>query len=174
MAVFLYQWLFLSVFSLFSNGEKKNPAGAPHPFYIAVTEINQNPKEKNLEISIKVFADDLEQIMEQHAHQNFDLTSEKQKPQLDKLVAEYFVKNLSINIDGKPQKLSYIGFEKEKESAYGYFEIDNVTSIKRIDITNTILQDFNNTQINIIHAVVNGKRQSTKLDFPARQASFTW
>ena len=31
-----------------------------HPFYISVTEINQNPKEKTLEISCKLFAEDFD------------------------------------------------------------------------------------------------------------------
>lgn len=174
MAVVLYKWLFLSLLSFITPVTSKVAVNAPHPFYIAVTEINHNAKEKSLEISIKVFAEDLEQTLGKSSHQSFDLANEKQKPMLDKLVADYFNKNLSVSVDGKPQKLSYLGFEKDKESAYCYLQVDNIATVKRLDITNSVLQDFTNSQINIIHAVVNGKRQSTKLDFPNKQASFTW
>jgi len=70
--------------------------------------------------------------------------------------------------------LSYIGFEKEKESAYCYFQVENIFSLKKIDIKNSILQDFTTDQINIIHVTVNGKRQSTKLDYPNTNARFSF
>ena len=70
--------------------------------------------------------------------------------------------------------LSYIGFEKEKESAYCYFQAQNISSLKKIDIRNSILQDFTTDQINILHVTVNGKRQSTKLDYPNTSVSFSF
>ena len=66
------------------------------------------------------------------------------------------------------------GFEKEKESAYCYFQVENVSSLKKLDANDSILHDFTSDQINIIHVMVNGKRQSTKLDYPATNASFSF
>lgn len=175
MAVMLYKWLFVSLLSLISGTDHKTMARENlHPFFIAVTEVNQNSKDKTLEISIKMFADDFEKTLEQNYKQSFDLTNEKQKATLDKLIPDYIKNHLGLTVDGKAQKLTYIGFEKDKESAYCYFQIDHISSVKKLDVYNSILYDFNNTQINIIHAVMNGKRQSTKLDFPNKQASFSW
>ena len=172
MAVIFYKWLFISFLSFFSA--PKESAVRPHPFYIAVTEVNHNASEKTLEISIKLFADDFEQILNKNYKQSLDIGNDKQKALIDKFALDYISKHLQFTVDGKPRQLSYLGFEKDKESAYCYLQIDNIPSVKRIDVTNTILHDFNDTQINIVHAVVNGKRQSTKLDFPNKQASFTW
>jgi hypothetical protein len=49
-----------------------------------------------------------------------------------------------------------------------------VASVKKIDIANSILYDFNEGQINIMHVMVNGKRQSLKLNNPDKQASLTF
>jgi hypothetical protein len=172
MAVIFYKWLFISFLGLFIA--HKEPVVKPHPFYIAVTEVNHNASEKTLEISIKLFADDFEQILNKDYKQSLDIGNDKQKALIDRYALDYINKHLAFVVDGKQQQLNYLGFEKDKESAYCYLQIDNIASVKRIDVTNTILHDFNNTQINIVHAVVNGKRQSTKLDFPNKQASFSW
>ena len=70
--------------------------------------------------------------------------------------------------------LRYIGFEKEKESAYAYFEVSGIASVKNISATNSLLHDFIDQQINIMHVTVGGKRQSTKLDYPETKASFSF
>ena len=82
--------------------------------------------------------------------------------------------HLAVAIDGKAANLSYIGFEKDKESAFCYFEVENVSSLKKIDVLDSLLHDFTADQINIIHVIVNGKRESTKLDYPQKNASFNF
>lgn len=163
----LYQWM-LAALLVFS------PARAPHPFYIAVTEVNHNAQTKSLEISCKVFADDLEQILEKDYKTQLDISLDKDKPAFNKYIPDYFARHLSLVVDGKAVALSYVGFEKDKESAFCYFEVNNIPSAKKIDITNSILHDFNDGQINIMHVTVGGKRQSIKLDYPDTKASFSF
>ena len=43
-----------------------------------------------------------------------------------------------------------------------------------MNINNSILHDFTPQQINIMHVIVNGKRQSIKLDFPQKEAQFSF
>ena len=53
MAAIVYKWFLTSLVSLF------------HPFFVSVTEMNHNAKDKTLEISCKLFADDFEKGLEQ-------------------------------------------------------------------------------------------------------------
>jgi hypothetical protein len=41
-------------------------------------------------------------------------------------------------------------------------------------VVNNLLYEQHETQINMIHAVVNGKRKSTKLDNPENTATFSY
>jgi hypothetical protein len=178
MAAVIYKWFMVcSVWLMTAASDVKSSLpepGAIHPFYIAVTEINLNTSDKTLEISCKMFADDLEQIIEKNNNAQLDISSDKDKANFDKYIPAYVKNHLSISVDGKAFSISYIGFEKEKESAYCYFQIENIASLKKIDITDSILHDFTTDQINIIHVTVNGKRQSTKLDYPNKSASFSF
>ncbi|MGZ8536963.1 MAG: DUF6702 family protein [Flavisolibacter sp.] len=145
-----------------------------HPFYVSVTEINLNSVDKTLEISCKMFTEDLEEILEKNNKTILDITVEKDKSAFDKYIPDYVAKNLVITVDGKPVKLTYIGFEREKESVYSYFQVDNISSVKKIDISNSILYDFNENEINIMHVTINGNRKSTKVNFPEKSVSLSW
>ena len=162
MALLSFKWLLPVVFSFL------------HPFYVSVTEVEHNSTAKSLEISCKVIGEDLEEVLKTNYKTKVDLSDEKLQAINDKLVADYILKHLSITADGKATKLNYIGFEKQSESIFCYFEAVNIAAPRKVDMTNTILQDFTDKQINIVHAIVGGQRKSQKMDFPAKQVSFSF
>ena len=174
MSSILSQWLLVT--SIWLGGA--NPADPVvaekvfHPFYVSVTEVNQNISEKTLEISCKFFADDFENILEKSYKKQLDITSDKDKAVFDKHIPDYVDKHFSLLVDTKPVTLHYIGFEKEKESVYCYFEVTGVSSLSKLDIINNFLYDLTHEQINIMHVTVNGKRQSSKLNYPDVKASW--
>jgi hypothetical protein len=145
-----------------------------HPFYVSVTEITHNAKEKQYEISCKLFAEDFEQTLKKQHNVVVDLSSDAQHAQNDKLVAAYMQQHLSIAADGKPLKLHYLGFEREKEAVWCYFDVAGAEAPRRLDVQTSILHDFTEKQMNIVHATVYGKRQSIKIDYPNRGASFSF
>ncbi len=145
-----------------------------HPFHVSVVEINHNATDKSLEISCKLFTDDFEKVLEQNYKTKVDLTNPPNRAAMDTLVKKYIYSHVAIAVDGSVGKMKYIGFEHESEAVYGYVEIDNIAPFKKMDITDKLLHDLFNDQINLIHVTVNGKRQSTKLDYPESQASFNF
>lgn len=171
MAVLFHKWLLL-FFIPFLPSVQQDAGQAFHPFYVSVTEIHHNGKDKTLEISCKIFADDMEDVLEKNYKKAVDFTNEKQAVQNNSLVADYVSSHFSITADGKLRRLDYLGFEKEAEAVYCYFEVKDVAHLKKLELTNSLLQDFTQEQINIMHVVVNGNRKSYKLDYPQTKASF--
>lgn len=173
MAVLFHKWLLLLFIPFIPHGPQ--PDGKVlHPFYVTVTEIHHNAKDRALEISCKIFADDMEDILEKNYKKAVDLTNEKLAAQNNALIADYVSRNLSVTADGRQKKLEYLGFEKESEAVYCYFEVKELATLKKLDLTNSLLQDFSTEQINIMHVVVNGNRKSYKLDYPQQKASFSF
>ena len=171
MATVMYKWLAFCSFFIMSSFRPVETLER-HPLYVSVTEINHNAAERSLEVSVKVFFDDLEQVLEKNNKLQLDILSDKDQSRFNQLIPTYFNSNLSLTVDGKAIKLSFVGFEIEKESAYCYFEAKEVGTPKKIDISNGILYDFNDTEMNIMHVTVNGKRKSAKVNFPEKAASF--
>ena len=95
-------------FSLFSVSKTETK----HPIFMSVTEIEQNVKEKSLEISCKIFTDDFEKTLRATYKTKIDLLNEKQKAAMDKYVNDYIQKHLKLNIDGKAFVLKYVGYER--------------------------------------------------------------
>lgn len=148
------------------------PAAAPHPFYVAVTEINQNAAAKTLEVSCRFFADDFEHTLQAASKTPLDILSGKDKAALDRVIPAYIGRHLQLSADSRPVKLTYLGYEVEKEAVFCYFEVQNLPTVKQLTIVNTLLHDFKPEQINILHVTVGGRRQSTRLNYPASRASF--
>ncbi len=176
MAALLYKWLM--VYGLLTSSvlghDAINENLSKHPFYVSVTEINHNATDKTLEIDSKLFAEDLEQILEKNYKTTLDITGEKDKERFDQLIADYFSKHLNLSVNGAAVSFSYVGYEVDKESAHCYFQVDHVSTVSKMEINNSILYDFIDSQMNIMHVTVNGKRKSTKLAYPERQTNFSF
>jgi hypothetical protein len=143
-----------------------------HPFYISVTEVKHNAKAKSLEISTKIFFDDLEKDIENESNTNIDIIKPSNKELVDVLISAYLKKHLEIKANGTQVKLSYLGYEIQEDAAWCYLEVQNVNKITTIEINNNTLYNLHKEQINMLKVIVNGERQSTKLDNPESRADF--
>ena len=143
-----------------------------HPLYISVTEINHNEKDKTLEVSCKIFTNDFEYTLEKAYNSKMDLSQPKDKTAVDKFISEYIRQHLRIKVNGEPVTMQFIGSEKETDATWSYFQVNNISTMKRIDIFNNLLYDAYEGQINIIHVSEGGNRKSTKLNNPDANASF--
>ena len=68
MASILFKWLLIGGLVL-----KPTPS-TYHPIFVSVTEIEHNAKDKTLEISCKIFTDDLEKIDRIYMENNGEIT----------------------------------------------------------------------------------------------------
>ncbi|MCP9753286.1 hypothetical protein EGI32_20225 [Ferruginibacter sp. HRS2-29] len=145
-----------------------------HPVYISIAEIEYNAKEKQLEISCKLFADDFEKALRTAYNTHVDLLDKNNKPAMDKLVNDYIQKRFKVSVNGKATALKYIGFEPLEEGVYCYFEGDNIASVKSIGITSTILYEYKEQQMGLIHCTVNGEMKNYKLNNPEATVIFNF
>ncbi|MES2267598.1 MAG: DUF6702 family protein [Bacteroidota bacterium] len=145
-----------------------------HPFYVSVTEIKHNPKTQAVEVSCRMFYDDLEHALEKDNKTPLDIVKPKDKAQLNRFINEYVKKHLSIRADGKMLNLTYVGYEVQEDGAWAYFEVKGITSVKKIDIHDDLLNALHPEQINMLHVTIGGNRKSTKLDAPDADTSFSF
>jgi hypothetical protein len=145
-----------------------------HPFYVSVTEIEQNQKTGKLQVSTRIFYDDLEKALDKRYKTNINILKPVNKQQVDALISGYVKEHLKIKADNKEMLLKYVGYEIEEEAAWCYFETDKTDPVRNLYIQNNILFEQHESQVNMIHALVTGKRQSSKLDNPKDKVNFSW
>ncbi len=145
-----------------------------HPFYVSITSVDFNPSKKRVEVSCRLFYDDLEVALKNQLGQHIDVIHPKNKAAADSAISKYIRQNFKINVNNQPRNLRYVGYEIEEDVAWCYLEVSDVPAISKLDIVNQLLfKDFKN-QSNIMHIKVNDTKKSTKLDNPKRTASFTF
>ena len=145
-----------------------------HPFFVSVTEIKQNTANHSIEISCRMFYDDLEKALEKQYHVQVDIVKPKDKAQLNKLINDYVKKHLLIRADGKTLNLNYVGYEIQEDGAWCYFEVKGIDHIKQVNVHDELLYEEHPEQINMMHVIVNNQRKSTKVDNPDADASFNF
>lgn len=153
----------------------RQDVAAVHPIFVSVTEINHNPQDNNLEIACKIFTDDLEVALGKATGTKVDLFHPKDTALTARQISQYISRHLLLRIDGKPATLSFLGFEREADAVWSYFEVVKLASVpKNVAIKNDLLYDHFKQQINLMHVTVGGKRKSTKLDYPDTEVNFSW
>lgn len=126
-----------------------------HRYYFSLTEVKVNTDKKTLELSSKLFTDDIEDALLKRVHRKIDLANSKDNPILQKEVMDYLHERLKISINGIPVLLEWVGFETENDITWIYLEakvnVDKKAAVK-MKITNTVLYDFLPDQTNVIEA----------------------
>ncbi len=166
MVLFLFKWLMVGSLAFSS------PSVAVHPIFVSVTEIEHNTKDKTLEISCKIFTDDFERTLRQAYNTHVDLLKPKDKNAMNKLVADYVQKHLQIKPDDKATNLQFLGYEQDEDGIISFYQVNNIVTVKKIEVVNNILFEYKKEQMGIVHVIVNSKRQSAKLLNPVDKASF--
>lgn len=143
-----------------------------HPFYLSVTDLKYNAKEKALQGSVKLFVSDMESALKKMQGKTVDLIHPKDTLQTKTLLDTYLKKRLLFKVNSKPCPYKVIGFEQEQEAVWIYIELTGCPLPKRIEVENALLYDYISSQSNIVHIEVNTERKSSKVDNPDKQLLF--
>jgi hypothetical protein len=159
-------FFFLSVFLVFSFD-------LVHPYYVSNTDINYNSTTNSLEITCRIFTDNLEDALEKSTKKSINILQPKNKEEINQCIYEYITQHLQIKTNGEKKVLNFIGYEQNEDAIWIYLEAKENKAPTKIDVLNTILYDFLPQQMNMIHFSVNGdKKISHKLNNPDSKFSF--
>lgn len=154
-------------------------APAMHKYYLGLTEVHINTQKQTLDVSIKLFTDDLETELNKISNKKIDLSvSSKNKPDLpadkevEALLFNYLNKNFEITVGGKLLKLEYVGYEIENDAVWCYLEVVKFKEKGKVSILNSLLYDSFPEQSNLINVIWDGVSKSAKLSNPDKLAEF--
>ncbi|MCI4671381.1 MAG: hypothetical protein MRZ79_24785 [Bacteroidia bacterium] len=135
-----------------------------HPFHLSTTEIFFNQDQKTLEISLKLFVDDLDDGLEKAGFGKMDLGTSKENENADIFLYKYLLDNFELAVDNKPRKFSFIGKEYEKGNVvWCYLEVKGVKRMSSLYLRNHILTEVFSDQQNIVHVKKDSKTKSLRL-----------
>jgi hypothetical protein len=135
-----------------------------HPLHISVTEIKFDATDKELEISSRIFIDDLEEAIQQELKRpSLDILSPGKEITTDLLLGNYLATRLTIKADGKMMKIKYLGHEIEGDAMIVYLYVPNIKKLKEIDVFNSTITEVYDDQSNLVHVTVGDRTRSLRL-----------
>ncbi len=138
-------------------------AHAFHKYYVSICEIAHNPKMETLEVTFKIFTDDLERALEQDGKFNIELGTVDEHPFTDSLISNYIMDHFELIIDEEVKPMFFLGKEAEIESTWCYIEVYKVANMTELQIYNDLLLDVYEDQNNLIHLDYKGEKSSVLL-----------
>lgn len=125
-----------------------------HPIYVSVAEVEYKPQKHSLEISLKLFADDLEHALSKTKGETIELATTKEHPKATEYLLEYIRNHFNLSVNQTKINYEYIGREVDDKDIFAiwiYLKADNIPSdAATLSIKNDILISFFRTQNNII------------------------
>lgn len=135
-----------------------------HAIHVSVSEINYSEKDKALQISSRIFIDDLELAIRSKLNSpELDLLHPPTGQTIDLLVSDYLTNHLKFKLDNKPAKIHYLGHEIEDLAIICYIEIESVKKFKMLEVYNSVIQEIHNDQSNLVHITYKGPVKSFRL-----------
>ncbi|WP_108867105.1 DUF6702 family protein [Aquimarina aquimarini] len=135
-----------------------------HKFYVSVTQVEYDKQEQSLQIVSRIFIDDIQELLRERYSDSISLDKDGESKDVDKYLSMYFDQKLTFQVNGKETSFVFIGKEYEDDLIICYLEIENITSLEAIKITNQILMDVFEEQQNIVHVKKENERKSLILE----------
>lgn len=126
-------------------------AGISHKFYLSLAQIEHNSQNQTLEISLKVFTDDLERCVGKQFRENLKLGDAAEHEQSDQLIESYLKEKLQFKCEGKDLQITLLGKEVNVEETWCYIEVAlNSENAKSVEIDNRIFLEVYAAQVNMV------------------------
>ncbi|MGB5555410.1 MAG: DUF6702 family protein [Flavobacteriaceae bacterium] len=133
-----------------------------HKFYLSVTNINYSDKDKALQITTRIFIDDMDKLLEERYEVVAQLATANESALADTYIEKYLKSKLALEINGEERPYSFLGKEYDNDMMVCYMEIEGVDlkDVKSIQVRNEVLTDIFDDQQNVVHFRIKNLKKS--------------
>lgn len=145
-----------------------------HKYYVAVFQVEYAPAKKQLQITGRIFVDDLEKALSTKYGKKFYLGTSKELPESTETLKKYIADKISFKVNGKPAALTLFTREYEDDILVCYLTAPAPKKITSIEVRNTVLFEMFREQQNMINANINNERKSLLLSYDTPQGTLNY
>lgn len=140
-----------------------NTSFTNHKFYVSIYQVEHNVSKKRLEITCRIFIDDLNKVLTKQYAKKMSIYEPLETTEDVNFLKQYLSENIVITINGKIKPILFKAKELETNVVVCYLNCNDVQKIKTFSIKNTALLSLNKEQQNIIQIKINNTKQSLLL-----------
>lgn len=131
-----------------------------HPYYVSTLEIDYRPDRAALQITMRVFTDDWQLMLNTHYDKTLRLDPDTDTEKVLTHSSDYFQQHLELNLNGTDVTPSVLGKEYQDDQLLLYLEIAGVAELQTLAVSNRILFAELEGQQNIVRIKTPTKRKS--------------
>jgi hypothetical protein len=126
-----------------------------HKFYASFVTMNFNPQEQLVEITMRIFPDDLEAALRKQQNKAVHLDKSKE---VAAMIMAYLRKTFELKKAGRVLPLRWVGMDLGVDSAFLYFEVKLQGGLAGAQLRNHFLFEMFDDQTNVVSIKYNGKQ----------------
>jgi hypothetical protein len=131
-------------------------------------------QDKQLQMTVKVFANDFEKSLRKTTGKAIDLFNPKDKVELETQIKAYIKACVAIQVNNKTLEPRFLGYEIENEACYIYLEANDCGLPQQMVVTNKLLYDSFCEQSNIVEVEVGSTKTSARETYPNTRMVFNF
>jgi hypothetical protein len=131
-----------------------------HPYYVSTLEIDYRPDRSALQITLRVFIDDWQLMLNTHYDKNLRLDPDTDKEQVVIHSTDYLQQHLELNLNNTDVRPIVLGREYQNDQLVLYLEVTGVAELQTLTVSNRILFAELEGQQNIVRIKTPTKRKS--------------
>lgn len=124
-----------------------------HKFYLSVTNVVYAEKSNSIQITSRIFIDDLDDVLEARYGVESKLATDSESKIAEAYIEKYLRTKFVVELNDKIVPFNYLGKSYDNDVIICYLEIEDVAfdGLKSIAVQNEVLTDLFEDQQNIVH-----------------------
>lgn len=131
-------------------------SSSAHPFHVSLCQVDYNPENQSLEISVKIFVDDLLVALNEEEHNKLYIGEDRENENTDKYIFDYLTQKLQLKVNDRDVLANFVGKELEKDVVWTYLEVEDIKALDEIEVSCGLLTEVFDDQSNIVQVNKNG------------------
>ena len=133
-----------------------------HKFYLSVTTVDYSEKDRALQISSRVFIDDMDKLLQERYGLKANLATKDEASKANDFIEKYFRAKLAISVNGKEVPYDFLGKKYDNDLMICFLEIPGVdlNKLSSVAVQNEVLMDYFEEQKNVVHIRIKGEKKS--------------
>jgi hypothetical protein len=131
-----------------------------HKFYVSTTEIDYRPEIRTFQITVKVFTDDFQNLLQKRYDAKLKLDPDSDADLVDYYASRYLKQKIKLNIDEQPVALQFLGKTYDLDQTTLFLEVTDVPDFQTLTVENHLLFELFDDQQNIVRVKTPTQRKS--------------
>lgn len=129
---------------------------------MGIYQVNYAPEKKMLQITSRIFIDDLNKALEKkYKRKAVHIGTAQETPEELALLKKYLAENFIIKVNGQLKPIVFLSKETaEDDVLVCYSKSVDIPKLSTIEILNSVLMDWSSEQQNITHITAFGTKNS--------------